>query len=276
MKKTITYLVPTDFSAVSRTAAMYAARMAAHVGARVRLLSVIEMDTSEVVLRNWAKLEGQMRRSNMKELGKMQLELRAAMGGKVMIECDITTGIPKQEAIAQYAADQKTSVIVMGTKGAAGLQKIVSGSNTTSLIGATSVPVVAVPAKAAYHGVKRMVYATDLKNVATETKVISRVAALFNSEIMILHCLPKKTPKTKKNHLAQDLIKKVRYPSISYHEVQSDSIDKAISTFLVEAKADMLVMFTHELGFYEKLFGKSVTRTMAFQTRVPLLVFNRG
>lgn len=123
MKKPVTYLVPTDFSAVSRTAALYAAQMAAPLHARVRLLSVIEMDTSEVVLSNWAKLEKQMHRTALRELSKMQQDLKTTTGNKVTIECAITAGIPKHEAISKYAVKEKVNFIVMGTKGAAGLQK---------------------------------------------------------------------------------------------------------------------------------------------------------
>lgn len=276
MKKPVTYLVPTDFSAVSRTAALYAAQMAAPIHARVRLLSVIEMDTSEVVLSNWAKLEKQMHRTAMRELSKMQQDLKTTTGNKITIECAITSGIPKHKAISKYAVKEKVNFIVMGTKGATGVQKILRGSNTAQLLGVTKVPVVAVPGKASYAGLKRIVYASDLKNVAAETKVISRVASLFNSEIMILHCVPTKGGQTVNRNLAADLIKQVRYAKISYHQVQNDSIDKAIASFLDEVNADMLVMFTHELDYYDKLFGKSVTRNIAFQTRVPLLVFNRG
>lgn len=88
--------------------------------------------------------------------------------------------------------------------------------------------------------------------------------------------MPTKGGRTVNRNLEADLIKRVRYSKISYHQVHNDSIDKAIASFLEEVKADMLVMFTHELDYYDKLFGKSVTRTMAFQARVPLLVFNRG
>ncbi len=276
MKKPVTYLVPTDFSAVSRTAALYAAQMAAKIHARVRLLSVIEMDTSEVVLSNWAKLEKQMRRTSTRELGKMQQELKAAVGNKVTIECAITAGIPKHDAISRYAVKEKVNFIVMGTKGATGLQKILSGSNTAQLLGVTKVPVVAVPGKATFTGLKRIVYASDLKNVAAETKVISRVASLFGAEIKILHCVSPKGGRSVNRNLDADLIKRVRYSAITYHQVHNDSIDNAIAGYLDEVKADMLVMFTHELGYYDKLFGKSVTRKMAFQARVPLLVFNRG
>jgi hypothetical protein len=37
----------------------------------------------------------------------------------------------------------------------------------------------------------------------------------------------------------------------------------------------MLAMFTHKLDFYEKLFGRSVTRQLAFHSSVPLLTFNK-
>jgi hypothetical protein len=34
-------------------------------------------------------------------------------------------------------------------------------------------------------------------------------------------------------------------------------------------------LFTHKLDFYEKLFGKSVTRQLAFHSTVPILTFNK-
>jgi len=52
-------------------------------------------------------------------------------------------------------------------------------------------------------------------------------------------------------------------------------ITNGIDEFSADAKADMLIMFTHDLTFSDKLFGKSVTREMAFYTRITLLTIKK-
>lgn len=276
MKKIVTLLVPTDFSAAAKGAALYAAQLAVHINAKVILLSVIEMETSETVLSNWKKLEQQMMDAAVRDMQKLLKELKAAVPGDLLITADMAVGIPKSEVIEEYSRKKKVNMIVMGTSGATGLKKILRGTNTARLIAISSRPVLAIPAKATFSPPKKMVYATDMKNIKTEIKTLTAIASLFHSEIMVLHCVPPGTPSRLDKKLEPNLINQAEYGAISYHQVKTDSIDKAIGKFVDETKADVLVMFTHELGFYEKLLGKSITRTMAFQSRIPLLVYNRS
>lgn len=276
MKKIVTLLVPTDFSAAAKAAALYAAQLAVHINAKVILLSVIEMETSETVLSNWKKLEQQMMDAAVRDMQKLLKELKAAVPGDLLITADMAVGIPKSEVIEEYSRKKKVNMIVMGTSGATGLKKILRGTNTARLIAISSRPVLAIPAKATFSPPKKMVYATDMKNIKTEIKTLTAIASLFHSEIMVLHCVPPGTSSRLDKKLEPNLINQAEYGAISYHQVKTDSIDKAIGKFVDETKADVLVMFTHELGFYEKLLGKSITRTMAFQSRIPLLVYNRS
>lgn len=272
----VTLLVPTDFSAPAKAAAHYAAKLAVQIQARVILLSVVEMDTSETVLSNWKKLEQQLTRTAQRSLEKLIQEVRTAAGPKLTVAGDVTFGIPMSEAIARYATEQNVNMILMGTKGATGLKKILKGSNTTRLMEISPVPVVAIPAKASYDGLKKMVYATDLKDVKNEIRILARIADLFNAEILVFHCLPAGSLAREDRKMEPELIEHAQYGAVSYHQVKSNEVDEAIATFIDTVKADMLVMFTHERDFYDKLLGRSVTRSLAFQSRVPLLVFNRS
>jgi len=42
-----------------------------------------------------------------------------------------------------------------------------------------------------------------------------------------------------------------------------------------QQKADLLVMFAHEKGFFEKLFKGSRTEEMSNLVQVPLLIFHK-
>ncbi len=276
MKNFVSILVPTDFSAPAKAAAHYAAQMALMMKAKVILLSVIEMDTSEVVLSNWKKLENQMKRSAKRDLEKLLKEVKEKAGTGLDISYDMAAGIPMQEVIERYARENKVNLIVMGTKGATGLKKILSGTNTARVIERSSIPVIAIPGKAAFKQLKKIVYASDLKHITKEIQSLCAFAGLFQAEILILHTVTAKGPGRVNKKLEPEIIEAAHYSAISYHQVSNDRIDQAISKFVDETHADMLAMFTHELDFYEKLFGQSVTRAMAFHSRVPLLVFNRS
>jgi nucleotide-binding universal stress UspA family protein len=273
-KKLITLLVPTDFSAAAKNAAHYAVRLAAQINARVALLSVIEMDTTETVLSNWRKLELQMKKAAMRDLEKLRSDLISGVKTADVV-VDVTEGIPKEEAIAAYARDKQVDLIVMGTKGASGLKKILHGSNTSQVMEVSPVPVIGVPAKAVFSGMKKMVYATDMKNVLEETRRMARIAEPFGASVLVLHCVPMGSTRRQDRNIEPELINKAQYGAIAFHQIQSDDVSTAIGQFMKTTGADLLVMFTHQRSFFEKLFGKSVTRSIAFQSRVPLLAFNR-
>lgn len=75
--------------------------------------------------------------------------------------------------------------------------------------------------------------------------------------------------------IKSDLVKKMKYEKISFHLSKNDAVPEAIDNFMVDRKADILIMFTHKLSFFEKLFSRSVTRKLAFHSYIPMLTFNK-
>jgi len=276
MTKLLTLLVPTDSSKAAKAAAKYAAEIASIVNARVILLSVVEMETTETVMHSWRTLENQLKRTASRNLEKLTKEIQTPLSRPVEIVSDITMGIPKEDMIVKYAREHEVDMIIMGTKGASGIKKVFSGSNTTRLIARSHVPVVAIPPKAVFGQLKKIVYASDLTNVHAETASLARIAALFHAEVLVVHCAPKSTSTKVDRNLEPELIARSEYGAITFHQVQGDDVAVAIEKFIDEKGADMLVMYTHEHDFFERVLDRSVTRKIAFHTRIPLLVFNRS
>ena len=63
---------------------------------------------------------------------------------------------------------------------------------------------------------------------------------------------------------------------LDIHVVTSENVVSALNKYVTEHGTDLLVMFTHKLGLFEKLFGKGHTREMAFQSEVPLLAIKKA
>ena len=66
----------------------------------------------------------------------------------------------------------------------------------------------------------------------------------------------------------------VHYAAAIAKKLKADITDD-IDEFIADINANMLTMFKRELTFFEKLFGKSVTREMDFHTRLPLLTIKK-
>lgn len=275
-----TILVPTDFSKLSKVAVSYAIGLAKKMDAKIILLCVTNATASTDSLTSMKKLEESMEKTARRDADQLMGEVSAEVG-KVGISYRSVSGFPLENVINEFAETNKVDLIVMGTKGATGLKKVLIGSNATAVINNSSVPVIVVPDKARFKSIKTLVYATDVQNFLTEIKTVGKFANLFGASIQVLHVMPEGSPKMKDENDAtmisrEKLVRMARYPKIHLNVVRNNSIPRAVDGFVNDQKADLLAMFTHRLDFFEKLTGKSVTRQLAFHSSVPLLTFNKS
>jgi nucleotide-binding universal stress UspA family protein len=274
MKTIKTILVPTDFSKPSKVAVLYAARLAQKINAEITLLAVININTATDAILDWKKTEQDLVDTAQQNAEQLIMEIKEEV--ELKIEYRSIMGFPFEEMVEHTVINDGFDLIVMGTKGATGLKKVLIGSNAAAVVDNSSVPVLVIPPNTEWSTIKQIVYATDMDSINEEVKPIAVFASIFNAAITILHVLPEdSSKKIDGKSLAADLIKITNYKKISFHVSRNNSIADEVDTFVVDQKADMLAMVTHKLDFYEKLFGKSVTRQLAFHTRIPLLTYNR-
>jgi nucleotide-binding universal stress UspA family protein len=269
-------LIPTDFSKLSRMAVSYAVKMAKKIDAEIVLLNVIFMNApprARIAVKVKA-IEDAMVDNAKQDSIQLIKELKAENKGKLKISFEIIRGFPVEDVVESYASHNNIDLIIMGTKGATGLTKILMGSNATAVINNSDIPVISVPEFAQFKRLKHIVYATDILNLNKELKMIAPLAKLFDATIHILHIV---SSESKKKISPETIIDKLKiiYPKITFHVTINDHILEGIDKYTADIKADLLTMFTHDLSFFEKLFGKSVTRQMAFHTWIPLLTIKK-
>ena len=271
----MTILVPTDFSKLSKVAVLYAVQIAKKLKADIILLAVINAESSSRALPKWKRLEEEMVIMAKDDAEQMISEIKKGIKGKIEISYRYILGFPVEDMIETFVTDNGVDMIVMGTKGATGLKKVVMGSNAAAVIDNSSVPVIAIPENAEFKTISKIAYASDLFNLHEEIKTVTLFARLFDATVQVLHILPADSAKKIDKTMETDLIKISKYQKIAYHVLRNDSIVDALNTYIIDEPVDMLAMFTHKLDFYEKLFGKSVTRQLTFRAQVPLITFNK-
>jgi nucleotide-binding universal stress UspA family protein len=137
-------LLATDFSRSTEGAERYAYALASSWGATVTVMTVLDfpvgMNPEYPVNQLYL---GQL----MQEATGQLVELKARAAGRgLSVHTRIATGIPSEEVLA--AADSEgTDLIVVGTRGAAGLEHVLLGSVAERIIRRAPCPVLAVPVK---------------------------------------------------------------------------------------------------------------------------------
>jgi len=214
------------------------------------------------------------------ETAKEDLEMFAKEVSKQLksgepIKIKVVKGSSFNRTVLSEAKKLHIGLIVMGTRGASGLKKYVLGSNTASVIEISGVPVLAVPEQGDFQNFKNVVYATDLQRIEKELKRLIPYLQEFNSTVHLLHVTSSLKEVSSLEKKIEASIAKAGITNVITKVIVNKNIDEAIDYYVRKSKADLLAMFTHDVTFYEKLFNRSMTRKIAFHSKIPLLALRQ-
>jgi nucleotide-binding universal stress UspA family protein len=271
----VNILVPTDLSDLSKVAADYAIKFANKLDTPVTLLHVVQ-----VVAPVRVKLQKQLKALEHELISRSEQEMIRVMkpvtkNAKLSepLHHHVVVGHPFDQTVVKESRKLRSGMIIMGTHGASGLKKVLIGSNTAAMIAASSIPVLVVPRDAAFKGFRNIVYATDMRNLKKELKILIPYAEIFGATIHVIHVASSGREVDPIEEKMAGIIDKCGYGEIVNIVLADTDVNDAIAQYASINKADLVAMFTHNPTFYEKLFDRSRTRKMAFHSKIPLLAF---
>ncbi|MFB6196143.1 MAG: universal stress protein [Haloplanus sp.] len=145
-------LVPTDGSDGVERAIEHAIGVAAIHDATVHGLYVLSTDSYAglAMESSWESVDRLLREDAEAAVERVRDIANDARGDEadVTVETAVVEGKPSQE-IVRYAEDQDCDLIVMGTHGRGGIDRLLLGSVAESVIRASSIPVTTVPVEGA-------------------------------------------------------------------------------------------------------------------------------
>jgi nucleotide-binding universal stress UspA family protein len=266
----------TDFSHLSKVAMTYAIKMAAPVKGEFTILNIVRLEGVPKANLRMKQIEKSMVQITEEEGKKLMEELREEIKGDYKIEFKAIRAHTVAEMVKRYTDKNKINMVVMGSRGASALKKARLGGTTVSVIDDCNAPVLAIPEFAQYKNLQHIVYATDLKDTQKELDTILEFAKIYGSAVHMIHVAPVMDKKVEASKVAVEaIIKKANYDKLDFKLILEEDIPKAIDNYIKETKADLLTTFTHKLSLEEKLFAKSVTRTLAYLGTIPLLAVKR-
>ena len=266
----------TDFSPLSKVALQYALKMAAPLEANFTILNIVRIDGISKTNLRMKQIEKSVALISQEEGDHLVAELRSQVKGNYTLEFKPVKARTVSEMVRKYVSKHPTNMVVMGLQGASAMKKARLGGTTVSVIDECPVPVMAIPELAKYQNLKHIVYASDLKNIQKELDIIVEFAKIFGSAVHMIHVAPVMDKKVDAAiQSVEEAIQKMNYDKLDFKLILEDDVTVAIAGYIKETKADLLTTFTHKLSLEEKIFGRSVTRRVAYQAITPLLAVKR-
>ncbi|MEP7142565.1 MAG: universal stress protein [Ferruginibacter sp.] len=274
-------LVPTDFSANSRSGVCFAIHWATLQKLKLAFVHVLHIlkptrwtDTYyakyAVQQENLCKIKFEKFITNIYR----QLNVKPGKYSTIVVQ-----GISPDTTILDYCRNNAgIDYICISTRGAGKYNKIL-GTNTGNLITKSKVPVLAVPKNYRVADIKSVLYATDLRNYKNEiTKVVAFAKPLKTTIDVVHFTSPGKILYDEK--LIEAAFKKaLKYGLKLYFEKNdgSHSLIKKLENQIRIKKPSVVIMFTNqERTFFQKFFLSSKAEKLSFRVKVPLLVFNKN
>ena len=264
-----TILAPIDFSEASVNALSFAAELSKRTSARLFVINVLQNGESETETKDKLKaIESDLKKSFSSDL---KFESSFAHGDFV-------------SALKKVTSAQRPDLVVMGTKGASGLKRILIGSNTVHIISSTRMPVLVIPEVARFENFlntekNRIVLATDLDELENEDaiKILKEIALLMsNPKVRVLSVRPQKTSLPDAKRMYRDFLLSFFEPEIKGERatVFSGNVVQGINFYLNEhSDTGLLAMIARNSGH---LIQKHFTREMASHTHLPLLILHEN
>lgn len=272
-------LALTDLSSLSKVGVRYAAKLCVALKAELIVMNVLTIDQLNQMLSGFTEDNANIKKiieAREKECLGLLTEIRQEVPGNFKAEYSVEHEDPFEETVNTFASLHRCDLIVMGTKGASGIKKILLGSNAAAVIANSPIPVLTVPEFAFCKGLKDIVYASDMKSLFDEFAILLPLAKLFNPTIHVLHISQADNiPKVNEIAMAETLQKKFNYPKIDCTYIVNADVKSGIDHYLNARNTDVLAMFSGKRNFFERIFEKSSSREMALQSTVPLLTFSK-
>ncbi len=182
------------------------------------------------------------------------------------------------ENIVKLYAQYNASLIAMGITGKNKLEQKVIGSNTIRIVLKSGFPVLIVPVAATYKPVEKVALALQFKENILEkipSKDIIDFAQSLDAQLMVLNIEKEgdNTPASLVYAGQQAAHLMFEKANATFHLVADNDVVGAITDFCADANADIVISIAEEHGFFESLFKGSVTKSLAFYSSIPLLVF---
>ncbi|WP_395090797.1 universal stress protein [Vaginella massiliensis] len=272
-------LFPTDFSETAKNALIYALNLAENQNAEVYVLHsysapIINSGTSpELIFSVYESIELGTFENFKDQIPEIRELAEQHNLGHIPMKFIMKEGFLVAN-IQDVVSDENIDFVVMGTNGASGIDKVLFGSNTMNVISKLKTPVLCVPIEASFNGVKSICFTTNFEEKDKDALYhMLEIAERYNA---IVHCLH--ISSNEEIDKGKELIEWQQVfanEPVQFHVIYNEKdVEKAAMDFIDANGVDVVASVARHRSFFEKLFGRSFTKKLAYHSKIPMYVFH--
>lgn len=272
-------LVPTDFSPNSLRAVDYAVQLARHSQAGICLVHTC----NEILENAFAGQQAITNEYNESILNNARQQLSNLQNSIQDTEqLTVTTHIYEgavRPGIQKAVRDLNADLVIMSTLGHAGLREWIFGSHTAGIISHSDVPVLAIPLEYEWSWPQKLLITIRDKEEASLLYPAFRLATAFGAEVQVA-LFTDEDERTAMGFMEdareltvlEETLHRL-YPAghITTVHLSGHRFLDTLQEHIEKQSIDILAMITHPRTLVASLFNRSLTRQMAYQSKVPLL-----
>ena len=269
-----TIIVPSDFSPIATNAMNFAADMAVNINASLTLLHVYQVPVSVTDVPVVLISTEELRKSSEEKLEILRQELVHLTSGKIKIYTEARLGDVSDE-LEEVCRHMEPFAVIMGAKGASGVERILFGSTTLTAIRHLKWPVIIVPPGKKYgKGIKKIGFACDFDKVIENTPVqpIKNMVKEFGAELHVLNVDHEnkhfKREGPEESVMLHTLLEQV---NPNYHFIDNVDIEEGINGFVETNNIDLLITVPKKHKFLDGLFKPNNTEQLIKKSHVPVM-----
>lgn len=266
-----TIFIATDFSEASHNASMYGVEMASTLGAKIVLFHAytipLSIPESYVIVR-----PEEVKKSAEEYLLEEVLKLRKS----TMQSIDILAveGDPVETIINQVKKFEDP-IVVVGMKGEGKNFRKLFGSVASGLARKSFLPLFIIPESVSFKGFKSIALAID-DEITIELKglaLIHKIGEINSSKIFIVRVLNNSMKVVSELSLRSSAVSGRLSPlQVEFAFPRGNDVSHTLLNFCKECKIDLLILIPHYHSLFDRLFIKSETRKIIFESEFPIFL----
>ena len=178
------------------------------------------------------------------------------------------------DAINQICEVNKVDLIIMGTKGASGLEKVIFGSNTVRVMQRGIAPVLAIPNDYRYKKPKNIAFLSNYltKYENEDLTALQELIQSNHSNINILHVFQDDTLTVIQKKNMKLLDKLFADTSPKFIDLKGEDIFKEVNNYIKSNHINLIALVNKKHSFFERFFTTHTVEDFGFKSDIPILV----
>ena len=275
-------LLPTDFSENSWNAIAYALKFFEKTNCSFYLLHVNALsniaanDSPYITDKNF--VENAFTKPAKKQLGVLLERISAEFPERTNHHFFTLTDYNFfVDSVRSHVLEKKIDMIVMGTKGASGLKKVIVGSNAADVIKKVKCPTLVVPEDAEFVDLDEIAFPTDylLTYGVDLLKPLYNILEVHNSSLQVVHITNKieelSIEQQDNKDVLDEYFNKFR---TKFYNLINKNVEDAIECFVQSRDIKMMAMVAKNLNYFQRILFHSKIEEITYHTRIPFLVMH--